>query len=236
METREKRIIIWDRNFEGKILRRATENDYIAWLVGYIRNGGRPTHYYDYKMPLDNFYVAQEDFIMIPLYGSLSINVIVPENVNFLGGELGHCNIYLMKDFKTLGGWIPVYRGFYEKITDSEVRKILKEFIEEKKEEERRWKLEIELEEERTFDQINLAHKNFESNYYALQQRILREVQSAETNNAQMKKEEDTKEQSQHKLGEEHKENLEKNGILNTIKKFFRLSSDQKESQKNEKE
>ncbi|MDY6966736.1 MAG: hypothetical protein SVM80_12370 [Halobacteriota archaeon] len=91
-------------------LRRATEVDYVEWLFGYIQNGGKPTHYYDYELPRRDFYVATQDFEIRPLYGSSSVSIIVPKNINFLGGELGNNKIYLLKGYECLGGWVPVYK------------------------------------------------------------------------------------------------------------------------------
>ena len=55
------------------------------------------------------FYVATQDFEMIELYGATAMEIIIPENIRFLGGELGHSNLYFMKDYKNVGGWIPFY-------------------------------------------------------------------------------------------------------------------------------
>jgi hypothetical protein len=114
------------RDMSGKKLRHATPEDYAAWLLGYLLKGGKPTHYYDYDMPRDEFYVAEEDFETAPLHGADSINIIVPGDVNWKGGELGHCNLYLMKDFKNIGGDVPVYKDVVE-IIGEYVEKIKKD-------------------------------------------------------------------------------------------------------------
>ena len=92
--------------------RSATIEEYKKWLHGFIKNGGEPTHSYD--RPFDEtIFLATRDFKAYPLFGSQSIGIIVPENVKFLGGELGHSNLYFMDRFKHRGvtGWIPVYNN-----------------------------------------------------------------------------------------------------------------------------
>ena len=91
------------------VLRPATRDDYKRWLIGYLRSGGEPTHYYDYKFPEREFYVAVMDFRIQPLYGAFSFSIIVPKGIRFLGGELGHINLFLMDGFRNIGGWVPVY-------------------------------------------------------------------------------------------------------------------------------
>ena len=79
--------------------------DYTNWLRG---NKYKITHVYNYNIP-NNFYVAYTDMTVVALHGANSINIIVPENVSVSIKSLGHINVYYMKDFKNIGGWIPVY-------------------------------------------------------------------------------------------------------------------------------
>lgn len=89
-------------------LRRAKPNDYLKWLTGYLQKGGEISHVYLYNMP-DRFYVATGDFDMQPLlYGAQSVSIIIPENIKFNGGNLGHCELYFMKDFTT-NGIVPLF-------------------------------------------------------------------------------------------------------------------------------
>ncbi|QQG45909.1 MAG: hypothetical protein HYY55_02925 [Candidatus Niyogibacteria bacterium] len=83
---------------------------YKTWLRGFLERGGRLTNSYNYPMP-SVFFVAKEDFVMIPLYGSSSINVIVPANIHFLGGSLGHSGLFLTDKFEVVGGTgrVPIY-------------------------------------------------------------------------------------------------------------------------------
>ena len=93
---------------QGKTVR-ASKRDYEKWLAGYLNQGGKPTHSYDYGMPEDSWLVATKDFQIEALHGSDSLQIIVKSGVIFKGGELGHTNLYFMDDFKLMGGWVPVY-------------------------------------------------------------------------------------------------------------------------------
>lgn len=94
---------------------KATAANYNAWLTGYMQKGGEPTHRYD--RPLRNFYVAVADLDLMPLYGSGSVSIIVPAGVTVNlenGRDAGHCNLYFMEDFSSLGfhggkATVPVY-------------------------------------------------------------------------------------------------------------------------------
>ena len=90
------------------LLRKAKVSDYVRWIDGYISSGGEPTHSYDYKFP-DDFYVAKKDFKTIGLCGALAIHIIVPAGIKYLGGDRGHCNIYLMEGYKNIGSFVPIY-------------------------------------------------------------------------------------------------------------------------------
>ena len=89
--------------------------DYVAWLEGYIKNGNLPTHSNDYPMSrvIGEFFIATNDIEISALYGTSAINIIVPEKVKFLGGELGHNNIYLLDGYKHLGYFVPLYSDIY---------------------------------------------------------------------------------------------------------------------------
>lgn len=94
---------------QGKISK-ASKRDYKKWLAGYMNQGGRPTHSYDYGMPEDDLFIAIKDFQIGLLHGSDALQIIVKSGVIFKGGELGHTNLYFMDDFKLMGSWVPVYR------------------------------------------------------------------------------------------------------------------------------
>ena len=97
-------------------LRKATSRDYSLWLNGYLSIGNSATHTYDYPMSEhDNWFVATKNFSISPMYGSMSVNIIVPENIELLEGDLGypnlgHSRLYFMKDFKVSGMlFVPIY-------------------------------------------------------------------------------------------------------------------------------
>lgn len=90
-------------------MRQAKARDYKKWLKGFLELGGTPTHSYDYRFNR-KWYVAKQDFKLGDLCGSLSMHVIVPKGVNFLGGAMGHCNVFYMDGFRAHDpGFVPVY-------------------------------------------------------------------------------------------------------------------------------
>lgn len=94
-------------------IRPATIDDYKEWLQGYIWNGGEATHYYDYNFPTDEFFVLKKSGELPTLYGSYSINIIIPVGLA-LGVEknkIGHSNLYYMEDYEHEGHWVPIYKN-----------------------------------------------------------------------------------------------------------------------------
>lgn len=103
-------------------MRRAEKWEYDAWLTGYMKQGGAPTHFYEYVMPVANWFVPLIDFMVTPLYGSLSINIVVPQAIRFQGGATGHNTLFVATaEGEFLGQefhdsrphpqprWVPVY-------------------------------------------------------------------------------------------------------------------------------
>lgn len=90
-------------------LRNATTVEYREWLEGYINRGGSVTQHYNGRMNDDRYYVAIEDFELHDNCGAFAYDIIVPIGVSFLGGELGHCNLYFMDGFATLGWHVPMW-------------------------------------------------------------------------------------------------------------------------------
>ena len=87
-------------------LRAATPGDYIAFL----RLRTKPaTHFYDYDMPAEGFYVATADVHLPPMCGAQSVNVIAPVGVKVthMGGTT-HNNIFDMSD-PDRGWFVPSY-------------------------------------------------------------------------------------------------------------------------------
>jgi hypothetical protein len=100
-------------------LRQAEVADYMDWLKGFMEAGGSPTHFYDYDMPTKEWFMAESDLVMPPMYGVSSVNVIVPTGVevgrieqknknNF--HDVGHNNLYFEDGFVSESGFVPVYK------------------------------------------------------------------------------------------------------------------------------
>lgn len=69
--------------------------EYAAWLTGFMKAGGKPTHFYEYPTPVGGWFTAEQDFVALPLYGALAVNIIVPASVNLLGGDTGHSDLFV---------------------------------------------------------------------------------------------------------------------------------------------
>jgi hypothetical protein len=111
-ETRQKKhdqIASW-KAYHEIYWKQASIKDYKLWLAGYFKNESNEfSHYYDYKFPND-FFILRKNIKLIPLYGSDSLNIIVPKNLNVEYDNLGHTNLYFMKDYSCKGhAWIPCY-------------------------------------------------------------------------------------------------------------------------------
>lgn len=104
-ETESIRLLM-QSEMERLPIMRATPNDYVAWLRGYLEAGGTPTHHYDYNMP-ESFMMATMSFELPAAYGAQSIQVIVPEGLTVR--QNGHCTVYNMADFTSCGRWVPMY-------------------------------------------------------------------------------------------------------------------------------
>jgi hypothetical protein len=90
----------------------ATPLEYSKWITGFIRQGGKPEHFYDYPIPRD-FYIAWHNLTLPPLYGAMSINIIVPENVTVSYGDIGHSGLFFMDGFRHVGS-VPVFSDTVE--------------------------------------------------------------------------------------------------------------------------
>ncbi|MDO8508021.1 MAG: hypothetical protein Q7S53_05665 [bacterium] len=89
----------------------ASIGEYRDWLEGFRKNGGEVTHHYTYPFSRQqrDFFVAKADFPATPRYGADSINIIVPEGVNFLGGNIGHSTLYFMDGYRMIGHFAPSF-------------------------------------------------------------------------------------------------------------------------------
>lgn len=114
MQRFEREHKILERAFKLTIaphIKPASASHYKQWLTGYLDNGGKPSHFYDYDLP-KSFYIATSNFISLNLCGSTAIHVIVPKGIDIDTSEgIGHCSFYLMSDFSIIGHWVPVYRN-----------------------------------------------------------------------------------------------------------------------------
>lgn len=88
-------------------LRRASKEEYQEWLAGYLESGGTITHSYDYPWGRWIWYVVLKDVELIPLYGSNSINIIVPHGIK-VTGEPGHSTVFWMEGFKA-DSTVPIF-------------------------------------------------------------------------------------------------------------------------------
>lgn len=77
----------------------ATFEDYLRWARVYTKQKGKFNTYIDgpWHNSGGRFVVAVEDFTLRGGYGANSLSIIIPEAVKYLGGEIGHCNLYSMR-------------------------------------------------------------------------------------------------------------------------------------------
>jgi hypothetical protein len=100
-----------------KKLRKATKEDYIPWLKGFVEKGGVPVptqepfnkeysrDKYGFVSFYDpTFYVAESDLVFpARLYGwRAQISIIIPEGIRVEKGDWGHNEFYFMDGFKHL--------------------------------------------------------------------------------------------------------------------------------------
>jgi hypothetical protein len=96
----------------------ATVDQYIAWLKGYIKRGGKPTHFYDYPFDGEDFRYASSRVVVDSdyEYGSSSRHIIVARNVTtertnpagFFDGW-AHTKLFFMHGYRTNSYVVPVY-------------------------------------------------------------------------------------------------------------------------------
>ena len=89
-------------------LRPASVGDYLQWLKGYIENGGKPSHVYDYPFSRWKWYVATRNIEPIALYGFKAVNIIVPVHVEVGVGNWGHCDLFYMDGYR-FTGIVPIF-------------------------------------------------------------------------------------------------------------------------------
>lgn len=97
----------WLRTYLLPRTRPAMPQDYANWLKGYLLQGGKITHVYEYPMPW-HWYVARTAIHLIPLHGAQAIGLIVPENVQLSHTDYGHNMVFYMQDYRP-SGLAPLY-------------------------------------------------------------------------------------------------------------------------------
>jgi hypothetical protein len=122
------------KNFKNIILKKikqdyfkkATKEDYIKWLNGYLEDQNNdPTKYFHYDFNADNhidptFYIATKDIPILCFYGVGQFNLIVPKGINVeTKYGTGHCNLYFMGDYQNVGD-VPIYKDIIEDIEEKE--------------------------------------------------------------------------------------------------------------------
>ena len=109
----------WDgRTTHPDTTQPASIEDYLLWLQGYIKRGGKPTHFYDYPFSQMDFRYASRPLVIDSdyEYGSSSREIIVARNVqtdrtNPAGpfGGWAHTQVYFMHGYRTNKSIVPVY-------------------------------------------------------------------------------------------------------------------------------
>lgn len=104
-----------DQVILSSAMRPASCADYVKWLVAYMDTGGNPTHWYDHDLPTYHWWVADNDFVLPPLYGASSMSIVVGPTV--LTHEApGHTDLFLRHPPIVHTGIVPVYRDVLEMI------------------------------------------------------------------------------------------------------------------------
>jgi len=109
----------WDgRTTHPDTTQSASIEDYVLWLQGYVKRGGRPTHFYDYPFSRAGFRYASTPLTVDSdyEYGSSSREIIVARNVatdrtNPTGpfGGWAHTQVYFMHGYRSNKTIVPVY-------------------------------------------------------------------------------------------------------------------------------
>jgi len=97
-----------------KALAKADVTAYRLWLEGYLKKGGKITHYYDYPFSRnDDWYIAIQDVTIYPI-GRFNIIVSQGVKIHFPEGYTwrrydGAINFYYIDNYETNSTWIPTY-------------------------------------------------------------------------------------------------------------------------------
>lgn len=108
-----------DSPAEGSV-QSAHISEYVDWLKGYVKHGGKPTHTYNYPFSRSGFeYIANGTLVIDSdkEFGAKSRNVIAARGVRILRTNdragfngWGHSRVYSMDKFRTNpGSLVPIY-------------------------------------------------------------------------------------------------------------------------------
>lgn len=86
----------------------ASVKNYLSWLRGYIENGGKPSHVYDYPFSRWKWYIAIKDIEPVALRGAESINIIIPAGIRAGVGDWGHCNLFYIDGYSA-SNFVPIF-------------------------------------------------------------------------------------------------------------------------------
>ncbi len=94
-------------------LRPASLQEYEKWMSGYIRVWGDcrlDAVDCPFSLLAHEFFVASGPILkMEPLHGAMSINIIIPVNVDVVGADIGHCNLFFMRQYRLRGIYAMVF-------------------------------------------------------------------------------------------------------------------------------
>ncbi len=112
----EKWLLEEDQHFwkEQRLLpklREARPEEYEKWLEGHLAKGFDDAERADCSFDECEFYVAEEDFILRPLSRAEAVHILIPEDVEFCGGDIGASDLYCMRTYLHKGDWVPVFPG-----------------------------------------------------------------------------------------------------------------------------
>ena len=104
------------RQFLGLVKENSVAKDlYEEWLLLYLEEGKKPTHFYTYKMTQWDWYVAVENTEIPPLFGASSINVICMPEVTDMKGEPSHNEVYVFGKNNT---YVPIFGDLNKSILE----------------------------------------------------------------------------------------------------------------------
>lgn len=107
-----------DRHTHPDTTQAATVDQYAAWLRGYVKRGGKPTHFYDYPFSRARFRYASSPLTVDSdyEYGARGRSIVIAsgvltERTNPAGafGGWAHSHLYFMHGYRLNDRFVPVY-------------------------------------------------------------------------------------------------------------------------------